>query len=167
MSFHGGTIGLTLALAWFARANQRSFLEVADYLVPVVPIGLGLGRVANFVNQELWGAATLMPWGVLFTNPAAGGIARHPTQLYEALLEGLVLFLILNWVARKPRPHGTLMACFLIFYAIFRFAVEFVREPDAQLGYLAFDWLTMGQLLSVPMFVIGLIMLATVAQRRE
>ena len=136
MSFHGGVIGLCLALA-------------------------------NFVNQELWGAPTLQPFGVLFTNPAAGGVARHATQIYEALLEGLVLFLILNWIARKPRAHGTLMACFLIFYAVFRFAVEFLREPDAHIGYLAFDWLTMGQLLSVPMLVVGLLLLVTVAKRHE
>jgi phosphatidylglycerol---prolipoprotein diacylglyceryl transferase len=167
MSFHGGLLGMTLALAWFARANQRGFLEVADYLVPVVPIGLGLGRIANFVNQELWGAPTLQPWGVLFTSPAAGGVARHPTQLYEAFLEGLVIFLILNWLARKPRAHGTLLASFLIFYAMFRFVVEFVREPDAHIGYLAFDWLTMGQLLSVPMLLIGLVMLVALGKRQE
>ena len=167
MSFHGGILGVSLALVWFARANKRSFLEVADYLIPAVPIGLGLGRLANFVNQELWGAPTLLPWGVLFTNPAAGGLARHPTQIYEALLEGAVLFLILNVLARQPRPHGTLLAAFLIFYAIFRFAVEFVREPDAHIGYLAFGWLTMGQLLSLPMFVIGVLLLLAMAQRRE
>ena len=167
MSFHGGMLGVSLALVWFARANKRSFLEVADYLIPAVPIGLGLGRLANFVNQELWGAPTLLPWGVLFTHPAAGGLARHPTQIYEALLEGAVLFLILNVLARKPRPHGTLLAAFLIFYAIFRFAIEFVREPDAHIGYLAFGWLTMGQLLSLPMFVIGVLLLLTMAKRRE
>ncbi|MBK6660331.1 MAG: prolipoprotein diacylglyceryl transferase [Proteobacteria bacterium] len=166
MSFHGGAVGMSLALAWFARANQRSFLEVADFLVPVVPIGLGLGRIANFINQELWGAATTQPWGVLFTHPAAGGVARHPTQLYEAFLEGLVLFVILNAIARKPRAHGTLMACFLMLYAVFRFAVEFVREPDAHIGYLAFNWLTMGQLLSVPMFIIGGVMLVAVSNRK-
>lgn len=167
MSFHGGLLGMTLALVWFARANQRGFLEVADYLVPVVPIGLGLGRIANFVNQELWGAPTLQPWGVLFTNPAAGGVARHPTQLYEAFLEGLVIFIILNWIARKPHAHGSVLAYFLILYAMFRFAVEFVREPDAHIGYLAFDWLTMGQLLSVPMVLIGLVMLVALGKRQE
>lgn len=166
MSFHGGVIGMSLALAWFARANQRSFLEVADFLVPVVPIGLGLGRIANFVNQELWGAPTTQAWGVLFTNPAAGGIARHPTQLYEAFLEGLVLFLILNALARKPRAHGTLLACFLMFYGLFRFVVEFVREPDAHIGYLAFNWLTMGQLLSVPMILVGAVLLVAANTRK-
>lgn len=165
MSFHGGALGMSLALVWFARANQRPFLEVADFLIPAVPIGLGLGRIANFVNQELWGAPTLLPWGVLFTNPAASGVARHPTQIYEALLEGAALFLIVNLLARKPRPPGTLLAAFLLCYAIFRYAVEFVREPDAHIGYLAFDWLTMGQLLSVPMFVIGLVMLFAVRRR--
>ncbi len=167
MSFHGGILGMSLALWWFARANQRSMLEMADYLVPVVPIGLGLGRLANFVNQELFGAPTLQPWGVLFTNPAAGGLARHPTQIYEALLEGLVMFLILNLLARKSRPHGTLLGVFLIFYAVFRSAVELLREPDAHIGYLAFGWLTMGQLLCLPMLMMGVLLLLAVSKRRE
>lgn len=165
MSFHGGALGMSLALAWYARACKRSFFELADFLVPVIPVGLGLGRIANFVNQELWGAPTDLPWGVVFTNPVAGGVARHPSQIYEALLEGLLLFVILNLLARKPRPHGTLLGCFLMLYAVFRFAVEFVREPDAHIGYLAFDWLTMGQLLSVPMFVIGLVLVIVVGRR--
>lgn len=167
MSFHGGVVGLSLALGWFARGNQRSFFEVADYLVPAVPIGLGLGRLANFVNQELWGAPTVLPWGVLFTNPAALGLVRHPTQIYEALLEGVVLFVILNALARKPRPHGSLLAAFLIFYALLRFAVEFLREPDAHIGYLAWGWLTMGQLLSLPMIIAGALILVSVGRRRE
>ena len=158
---------MSLALWWFARANQRSFLEMADYVVLAVPIGLGLGRLANFVNQELFGAPTLVPWGVLFTNPAAGGLARHPTQIYEAVLEGAVMFLILNMLARKPRPHGFLLAVFLIFYAIFRSAVELLREPDEHIGYLAFGWLTMGQLLCLPMLVLGVLLLFTVGKRRE
>ena len=167
MSFHGGILGMSLALWWFARANQRSLLEMADYLVPAVPIGLGLGRLANFVNQELFGAPTLQPWGVLFTNPAAGGLARHPTQIYEALLEGLVMFLILNLLARKPRPHGTLLGVFLIIYAVFRSAVELLREPDEHIGYLAFGWLTMGQLLCLPMLIMGVLLLFAVGKRRE
>ena len=167
MSFHGGVLGLSLALVWFARAQRRSFLEVADYLVPVVPIGLGLGRLANFVNQELFGAPTQLPWGVLFTNPAAAGLVRHPTQIYEAMLEGALLFVILNVLARKPRPHGTLLAAFLILYGIFRSAVELLREPDAHIGYLAYGWLTMGQLLCLPMLVIGIWLLFSLGKRRE
>lgn len=165
MSFHGGALGMSLALAWYARASKRPFLELADFLVPVIPIGLGLGRLANFVNQELWGAPTTLPWGVVFTNPAAGGVARHPSQIYEALLEGLLLFVILNLVARRPRPIGMLLGLFLMFYGMFRFAVEFVREPDAHIGYLAFDWFTMGQLLSLPMVIIGLVLIIAAGRR--
>lgn len=165
MSFHGGALGMSLALAWYARASKRPFLELADFLVPVIPIGLGLGRLANFVNQELWGAPTTLPWGVVFTNPAAGGVARHPSQIYEALLEGLLLFVILNLVARRPRPTGMLLGLFLMFYGLFRFAVEFVREPDAHIGYLAFDWFTMGQLLSLPMVIIGLVLVIAAGRR--
>ena len=165
MSFHGGALGMSLALAWYARASKRPFLELADFLVPVIPIGLGLGRLANFVNQELWGAPTTLPWGVVFTNPAAGGVARHPSQIYEALLEGLLLFVILNLVARRPRPTGMLLGLFLMFYGLFRFAVEFVREPDAHIGYLAFDWFTMGQLLSLPMVIIGLVLIIAAGRR--
>ncbi len=165
MSFHGGALGMSLALAWYARAGKRPFLELADFLVAVIPIGLGLGRLANFVNQELWGAPTTVPWGVVFTNPAAGGVARHPSQIYEALLEGLLLFAILNLVARRPRPTGLLLGLFLMFYGLFRFAVEFVREPDAHIGYLAFDWFTMGQLLSLPMVIIGLVLVIAAGRR--
>lgn len=159
MSFHGGALGMACALAWFARTHGRSFLEVSDFLVPAAPIGLGLGRLANFVNQELWGAPTSLPWGVVFSTPAAGGIARHPSQLYEALLEGLVLFLILDWLARRPVSTGTVTGWCLILYAAFRSAVELVREPDAHIGYLSGGWLTMGQLLSLPMLLAGVAIL--------
>lgn len=160
MSFHGGVIGMVTAIALLARARQRSFLEISDFLVPAVPIGLGLGRVANFVNQELWGAPTDLPWGVLFSNPAAGGVPRHPSQLYEALLEGLLLFVVLNLLARRAPPRGVLTGAFLAGYAILRGAIEFVREPDAQLGYLAWGWLTMGHVLSAPMLLAGLVLMA-------
>ena len=156
MSFHGGAIGLVLAIAWFARREARPFFAVSDFLMPAVPIGLGLGRLANFVNQELWGAPTSQPWGVVFSAPAAGGVPRHPSQLYEAALEGVVLFAILNVLARRTRAVGTVSGAFLALYALFRMAVEFVREPDPQLGYLAFGWLTMGQVLSLPMLLAGL-----------
>ena len=165
MSFHGGVIGFILALAWFARRRSRRFLATTDFVVPVVPIGLFLGRVANFVNQELWGAPTSLPWGVVFTQPAAGGIARHPSQLYEAALEGIVLFVLLRLVASGRPPTGTVSATFLLAYGIMRAGIELVREPDAHLGYVAAGWITMGQLLCVPMVVAGLAILLA-AQRR-
>lgn len=157
MSFHGGVIGLVLALMWYARSSGRRFVEVSDFIVQGVPIGLGLGRIANFINQELWGAPTSLPWGVLFTHPAAGGIARHPSQLYEAALEGVVLFMVLFVVARRSPAPGLLTGLFLLLYGVFRCAVEFVREPDQHIGYLAGGWLTMGQLLSLPMILAGLV----------
>jgi len=158
MSFHGGALGVIVALALFARRVRRPFLAVADFVLPAVPIGLFFGRLANFVNQELWGAPSNLPWAVLFTAPGAGGVPRHPSQLYEALLEGLLLFVVLNWLyARQPR-RGVIAAIFLLGYGLSRFMVEFVREPDAHIGYL-WQWLTMGQLLSVPMIVAGLAIL--------
>ena len=159
MSFHGGVIGLVTALMIYVRATGRQFFTTADFILPVVPIGLAFGRLANFINQELWGAPTLLPWGVLFTAPGAGGVARHPSQLYEACLEGLLLFLLLDWLRRRGARTGALSATFLMGYAVSRFLVEFVREPDVQLGYLWGGWLTMGQVLSLPMFVAGLLIL--------
>jgi len=155
MSFHGGVLGFVAGMLWFARRSGRGFFVCCDFMVPVVPIGLGFGRIANFINQELWGAPTLLPWGVLFTNPAAGGVPRHPSQLYEAVLEGLVLFLVLAWVRRRSSRAGEVSASFLVVYAVFRIAVEFVREPDPQLGYLWGGWLTMGQVLCLPMIAVG------------
>lgn len=156
MSFHGGVLGFVAALALQARRTGRDFLVLADFVLPAVPIGLFFGRLANFINQELWGRASELPWAVLFPHPAAGGIPRHPSQLYEALLEGIVLGLVLNllWV-RRP-PAGTVAGCFLLGYGVFRSAVEFLREPDAHIGYLWADWLTMGQVLSLPMAGAGL-----------
>jgi phosphatidylglycerol---prolipoprotein diacylglyceryl transferase len=159
MSFHGGSLGVVIALALFARRTRRRFLAVSDFVIPAVPIGLFLGRIANFVNQELWGAPSELPWAVLFTHPAAGGAARHPSQLYEALLEGLLLFVILNWLQARRPVRGLVSATFLIGYGLCRFAVEFVREPDAHIGYLWQDWLTMGQVLSLPMVLAGIAIL--------
>ncbi len=159
MSFHGGTLGVVCAIALFARRVGKPFLAVADFILPAVPIGLFLGRLANFVNQELWGAPSSLPWAVLFTHPAAGNLPRHPSQIYEALLEGVLLFIVLNWLqARQPR-RGVIAASFLIGYGLCRFAVEFVREPDAHLGYLWQGWLTMGQVLSTPMVLAGVVIL--------
>ncbi len=153
MSFHGGLIGVMLALAWFARQTQRHFLVVADFIVPLTPIGLGAGRLGNFINQELWGAPTDLPWGMVFRT--GGPLPRHPSQLYELALEGVVLFAILWLYSRRLRPVGAVSGLFLFCYGLFRFAVELIREPDAHLGYLAFGWVTMGQVLSVPMVLLG------------
>jgi phosphatidylglycerol:prolipoprotein diacylglycerol transferase len=153
MSFHGGMIGVIVAMWLYGRRTQRSFLAVTDFIAPLVPVGLGAGRVGNFINQELWGAVTTMPWGMVFRT--GGPLPRHPTQLYEAALEGVALFTILWLYSRTPRPIGGVSGLFLIFYALFRIPVEFVRVPEAPLGYIAFGWLTMGQLLSVPMLLLG------------
>jgi phosphatidylglycerol:prolipoprotein diacylglycerol transferase len=159
MSFHGGLLGCWFAMWLFARKTEKSWLGVGDFLAPVVPIGLFLGRIANFINSELWGEPTGLAWGVVFPDPAAGGVPRHPSQLYEAFLEGLVLFAILWMFSRKPRPLGSVSGMAMFWYGCFRFLVEFVRTPDAHLGYLAMDWLTMGQILSAPMIVIGALMI--------
>ncbi|MBM4200235.1 MAG: prolipoprotein diacylglyceryl transferase [Gammaproteobacteria bacterium] len=154
MAFHGGLLGTLGAMWLYGRRHGMSFLELGDFVAPFVPIGLGAGRIGNFINGELWGKVTDLPWGMVF--PTGGPLPRHPSQLYEAVLEGLVLFVILNFFSRKPRPVGAVGGVFLMGYGIFRFLVEFVREPDVQLGYLALDWVTMGQLLSLPMILGGL-----------
>ncbi len=166
MSFHGGVVGFILAMGWFARRGGKSFFEITDFVLPVVPIGLFFGRIANFVNQELWGAPSNLPWAVVFTAPAAGGIARHPSQLYEAGLEGLVLFAILNWLWHRRSPRGMIAGAFLLGYSVFRFGIEFIREPDQHIGYLYDHWLTMGHVLSVPMAIVGAVMLVVAARRK-
>lgn len=150
MSFHGGLLGVLLAMWLYARSKGRTFFQMTDFIAPVVPVGLGLGRIGNFINSELWGKPTTVPWGM-----EIGGITRHPSMLYEAILEGLVLFAILWFASSKPKPTKMISGLFLLFYGIFRFAVEFVRLPDQDIGYLAWDWLTMGQVLSVPMILFG------------
>ena len=157
MSFHGGLIGVAVAVWFFASKSNRRFFEVGDYLIPVVPVGLGLGRIGNFINGELWGGPSELPWAMVF--PGAGPMPRHPSQLYEAFLEGLVLFVILWWFSSAPRPRMAVSGLFFICYGVFRSLVEFVREPDAHIGYLAGEWLTMGQVLSIPMVVLGVILL--------
>jgi phosphatidylglycerol---prolipoprotein diacylglyceryl transferase len=154
MSFHGGLLGVLTAFWWFARKTNRSFFAVSDFIAPLVPIGLLTGRIGNFINSELWGKVSDVPWAVVFPN--GGPLARHPSQLYEAGLEGLLLFIILWFYSAKAKPIGAISGLFLLAYGCFRFLVEFVRIPDQQYGYFAFDWLTMGQILSLPMMMIGL-----------
>ncbi|NPA71799.1 MAG: prolipoprotein diacylglyceryl transferase [Gammaproteobacteria bacterium] len=157
MSFHGGLIGVTIAMLLFARKTKQSLFQVADFVSPLIPIGLLTGRIGNFINGELWGKVTDSPLGMHVYDPMLQSfVTKYPTQLLEALLEGVVLFIILAIYARKPRPSGSVAGVFLIGYGAFRFMVEFWRVPDAQLGYLLWDWLTMGQLLSLPMVMIGL-----------
>ena len=161
MSFHGGLVGLLIGGAVAARMTRIPFLTLADLGSIAAPIGLFFGRCANFVNGELWGAPTDGPLGVVFGG-AAGMMPRHPSQLYEAVLEGLVIFCVLFALSRKrpPRPQGTFLGAFLVLYGIFRFLIEFVRVPDAQLGYILGDVITMGQLLSLPLIVIGIGLIA-------
>lgn len=161
MSFHGGVLGGIVAIWLYARACGRSFFSATDFVVPAVPMALLWGRLGNFANGELWGKPTDLPWGMVFPDPLAGGVPRHPTQLYEAALEGLLLFLLLWYYSRVPRPVRAVSGLFLLGYGLFRFPVEFLRIPDAQLGYLAFDWLTMGQVLTLPMILFGLVLMLT------
>lgn len=157
MSFHGGLIGVIVAMIITSKLQQRLFWQTADFMAPLIPFGLGMGRIGNFINDELWGRVTDVPWAVLF--PSGGYLPRHPSQLYEALLEGLVLFLILNWFIKKPRPIGATAGLFLFFYGLFRFIVEFFREPDAQLGLYFGQHISMGQILSTPMILLGAIII--------
>lgn len=158
MSFHGGLLGVILAMYLSARKNQCTVLALTDFIAPVVPIGLLAGRIGNFINAELWGRTTDVYWAFVF--PGGGPFPRHPSQLYEAALEGIVLFLILWIYSNKPRPYMAVSGLFTLFYGIFRFIVEFYRVPDAHIGYLALDWLTMGQILSTPMIIVGIILLS-------
>ena len=159
MSFHGGLLGVIIAIWLFHRRHCIDFLTIGDFIAPLVPLGLLAGRLGNFINGELWGRAAPAdsPFGMRFFDPALGQeVVRYPTQLLEATLEGLVLFVLLNLYARWKPPVGALSGAFLVGYGLFRFLVEFWRAPDPQLGYLAFGWLTMGQVLSTPMIIAGL-----------
>ncbi len=158
MSFHGGFIGVAIAIALFARSVGKSVLDVFDFVAPLTPIGLGAGRLGNFINGELWGRATDVPWAMIF--PAdPDRLPRHPSQLYQFALEGLVLFVLLWWYSSKPRPRFAVAGLFLLAYGLQRFVVEFFREPDTGLGFVAFDWMSRGQQLSLPMIVGGSLIL--------
>ncbi|MBS4038515.1 MAG: prolipoprotein diacylglyceryl transferase [Hydrogenophaga sp.] len=157
MSFHGGLIGVLLAMVWYARSRGRPFLQVMDFVAPCVPTGLAAGRAGNFLNGELWGrvADPSLPWGMVFRG--AGDLPRHPSQVYQFLLEGLLLFVLLWLYARKPRATGQVSAMFLLGYGVFRFVAEFFREPDAHLGLLSLG-MSMGQWLCIPMILAGLVL---------
>ncbi len=157
MSFHGGLIGVILAMLWFARSRGKQWLAVTDFIAPLCPLGLGAGRIGNFINGELWGRPTEGPWAMVFPQ-AADGIARHPSQLYEFALEGLVLFAVVWVYSRRWRPLGAVSGMFLTVYGVLRFLVEFTREPDEFLGLLGFG-LSMGQWLSLPMIIAGVVMI--------
>ena len=159
MSFHGGFLGVLLAMVIFNKKYQFTFFQTTDFIAPLIPLGLGFGRIGNYINGELWGRVTDSSWGILAPDQSGLWEKRFPTQLYEAFLEGFVLFCIL-WLFsnKKPQVMAT-SSLFLIFYGIFRFIIEFVRAPDSHIGYLAFDWLTMGQLLSIPIIFIGIYLL--------
>lgn len=177
MSFHGGLAGVIVAMWWFGRRTGKTFWQVADFVAPLIPLGLGLGRIGNFIGGELWGRISDVPWAIIFPNAIqAGGwnseeiraawasgsldhLARHPSQLYQASGEGFVLFLLLAFYSAKPRPTAAVSGLFLAGYGCFRFIVEFFREPDAHIGFITSDWMTMGMILSTPMIVAGAIIM--------
>ena len=152
MSFHGGLLGVIVACAWFARRHGKRWFSVTDFVAPLVTVGLGAGRIGNFINAELPGRVTSVPWGMLF--PHTDGLPRHPSQLYEAFAEGPLLFAVLWWFVRRPRPEGATSGLFLLCYGTFRFVIEYAREPDDFLGLLQFGF-SMGQWLCLPMIVGG------------
>ncbi len=180
MSFHGGLLGVLTAILWWSRRHGLHVFDTVDFMAPLVPAGLGFGRIGNYIGGELWGKPTAGTafdgWGVIFPralpepfasmdaatlrtyfeNGVLNAFARHPSQLYQAALEGAVMCAVLLWFSAKPRPRYAVSGMFALLYGSFRFLVEFVREPDAQLGYLAFGWLTMGQVLSLPLILLGL-----------
>jgi len=178
MSFHGGLLGVMFAMWLYGRNQGRRFFDLMDFISPVVCIGLGAGRIGNFINGELWGKVTTLPWGMQLdcTDPRFSyycgtqitGLSspHHPSQLYEFLLEGVLMFTILWLFSAKKRPRMAVSGLFALLYGVFRFAVEFVRMPDQQLGYLGFGWLTMGQILSTPLILTGLVLL-TLAYRSK
>ncbi|QOL25553.1 prolipoprotein diacylglyceryl transferase [Thalassotalea sp. LPB0316] len=164
MSFHGGLLGVITAILIFAKKEGKHFLTVGDFVAPLVPIGLGMGRLGNFINSELWGRPTDVPWAVVFpTDPEQ--LPRHPSQLYEFFLEGVVLFFILYFMSKKKQPLGMLSGVFLIGYGVFRMFVEAFREPDDHLGFF-FEFISMGQILSLPMVIIGLFIIIYGSKRQ-
>lgn len=154
MSFHGGFLGVVIAMWFLCRNHKIEFSALLDFIAPLAPIGLALGRLGNFINQELWGRPADVPWAMVFPNDPAG-LARHPSQLYQFAMEGMLLFFILLWFTRVPRPRWSAAGLFLLGYGVFRSVAEFFRQPDAHIGFDALGWLTRGQLLSLPMIIAG------------
>lgn len=164
MSFHGGLVGVLAACWIFGRRVGTGFFEITDFVAPLVPIGLALGRIGNFINGELWGRASDLPWAMVF--PHAGPFPRHPSQLYESALEGVALFVVLWLFSARPRPAMAVSGLFLLGYGLARGSVEFFREPDEHLGFLFADWVTMGHLLTAPMILCGVLLLILAYRRR-
>jgi len=162
MSFHGGLAGVLIAMWLYGRKLGHTMWRMTDFVAPLVPLGLGFGRIGNFINGELWGKPTDVPWAF-----DVNGQVLHPSMLYESLLEGFVLFAIIWWYSAKPRPYMAVTGLFLLLYGVFRFIIEFYRVPDAHLGYLALDWVTMGQVLTMPMILAGAIMLVMAYRRNQ
>ncbi|MGJ8525413.1 Phosphatidylglycerol--prolipoprotein diacylglyceryl transferase [Halomonadaceae bacterium LMG 33818] len=158
MSFHGGLIGVLVAAYVFARRHKLQWVRLLDFIAPIVPIGLGAGRIGNFINQELPGRISHLPWAIDY--PKYGPEPRHPSAIYQFLTEGVLLFTILWIVSLKPRKRGLISGLFMLLYGCFRFFTEFFREPDPQLGFVAFGWMTMGQVLCIPMIIIGAAIIA-------
>lgn len=154
MSFHGGLIGVLIAIWIFSRKFGKTFFEIGDFVAPLVPLGLAAGRAGNFINGELWGRVTDVPWAMIY--PHVDDQPRHPSEIYEFGLEGIGLFILVWWYASKPRPTGRVSAVFFMGYAVCRLIAECFRQPDPQLGFVAFGWLTMGQILSIPMLLLGI-----------
>jgi len=185
MSFHGGLLGVMVSMWWFGRKTGRGFWAVSDFVAPLVPIGLGLGRIGNFIGGDLWGRISDVPWAMVFANAIQPGgwqsaelraawengaldhLARHPSQLYQAMGEGLGLFILLAVYSRMPRPVAAVSGLFLIGYGGFRFVAEFFREPDAHIGFIGGQWLTMGMILTLPMAVAGAVIMAAAYHYRE
>jgi len=163
MSFHGGFLGVVIAMVWFAASRKQDWLRITDFIAPLAPLALGAGRLGNFINAELWGRPATVPWAMIF--PSVDRVPRHPSQLYEFLLEGVLLFSLLWWYSSKPRARGAVSGLFLVCYGLLRFLVEYTREPDSFLGLLTFGF-SMGQWLSLPMILAGAALMAWAYRKR-
>ena len=166
MSFHGGLLGVIVAMVLFARSRKIAVGDLLDFVAPLAPVGLALGRLGNFIGQELWGRPTDVPWAMIFPHDPLQ-LARHPSQLYQFALEGILLFVLVLWFSSRPRPRWAVGGMFMLGYGFLRFFAEFFREPDAHLGFQALGWVTRGQILCVPMIIIGLIVLAMAYRQHD